>query len=75
MTDLTARVHAIIASALGLAAVSDDQSLADLGADSLGILEMAMELETAFGVEIPDAAMDDLETVADVVALVRGVKG
>ena len=75
MSDTAAETRAIIANALGLAAVSDDQRLSDLGADSLGILEMAMELETAFGVEIPDAAMDDLETVADVVALVRRVKG
>ena len=64
----------ILADHFGVVDVTDDQSLTDdLGADSLGVLELVMELEAAFGIDVPDARMEDVKTVADVVALVEGL--
>lgn len=39
----------------------------DLGADSLDVVEMVMEIENEFGVSIPDDVVPTLETVGDVV--------
>ena len=73
MTPAT-QTRAILATHFGVVDVTDDQSLTDdLGADSLGVLELVMDLETAFGIDIPDARMEDVKTVADVVALVEGL--
>ncbi len=38
----------------------------DLGADSLSIMELHMELEEKTGVKIPDEAVADIHTVQDV---------
>jgi len=37
----------------------------DLGADSLDIVELVMELEEEFGLEIPDEDADKIKTVGD----------
>jgi acyl carrier protein len=39
----------------------------DLGADSLDTVELIMELEEEFGLEIPDEEAEKLATVADAV--------
>ena len=39
----------------------------DLGADSLDSIELVMELEERFGIEIPDEDAQELQTVGDVV--------
>jgi len=39
----------------------------DLEADSLDIVEMVMQLEDKFGLQIPESAFEDLKTVKDVV--------
>ena len=38
-----------------------------LGADSLDSIELVMELEERFGIEIPDEDAQELQTVGDVV--------
>ena len=69
-----AQTRAILADHFGVVYITDDQSLTDdLGADSLGVLELVMDLETAFGIDIPDDRMEHVKTVADVVALVEGL--
>ena len=39
----------------------------DLGADSLDAVELNMALEDAFDVKIPDEALEQMKTVADIV--------
>ncbi|RDU62660.1 acyl carrier protein [Helicobacter sp. MIT 14-3879] len=39
----------------------------DLGADSLDVVELVMELENKFSVEIPDEEAEKISTVKDVV--------
>ena len=39
----------------------------DLGADSLDIVELLMEMEEAFGVEIADEELEKIRTIKDVI--------
>lgn len=45
----------------------DSRFAEDLNADSLDIVELTMELEENFGIEIPDEDVDRLKTVNDVI--------
>jgi acyl carrier protein len=46
-------------------------SFADLGADSLDIVELIMGLEEEFGIEIPDEDAEKLKTVGDAVTYIE----
>lgn len=62
-------VRAILAEQLGveLSELRPEASiLDDLGADSLDVVEMVMTLEEAFEIEVPDAEVETLRTIADV---------
>ena len=41
--------------------------LGDVGADSLDVVELVMELEEAFEVTIPDEGVEKIKTVGDVI--------
>lgn len=47
--------------------VSPDSTLAELGADSLDVLELVMELEEEFDVAIPDNVAQRMNAVGDVI--------
>lgn len=48
----------------------------DLGIDSLGVMEIVAAIEDTFNLSIPDAALRDVETVADVAtAIEKGLAG
>ncbi|HEX2058033.1 MAG TPA: phosphopantetheine-binding protein [Actinomycetota bacterium] len=49
----------------------DAELLRDLDLDSLDTMELTLGLEERFGIEIPDADLEGLVTVADAVDLVR----
>ena len=54
------------------ASIAEAASLdADLGASSLDMVETIMSLEDEFGIEISDRDAESLQTVGDVIALVR----
>ncbi len=44
----------------------------DLNADSLDVVDFVMELENAFGIEIPDEDVQKIKTVGDAVAYISG---
>lgn len=77
MTATTAEtVTRIIAESLCTdpANVTPDAKLADLGADSLDVVEIAFEIETALNLDaIPTAALDELGTVSDLIRTVEGM--
>jgi len=68
MEDLESRVKEIISRQL---MVDEDELtlgasyVEDLGADSLDTVEMIMEFEDEFGIEIPDEDAEDLTTVGE----------
>lgn len=43
----------------------------DLGADSLDVVDLVMDLEDAFSIEIPDEAMANIKTIGDIVAYIE----
>lgn len=43
----------------------------DLGVDSLDMVELAMELEEEFKVNLPDEEMESLKTVGDIVKCIE----
>lgn len=45
--------------------------VADLGIDSLGVMEILEALEDKFTLKIPDEALREVETVADVAAQIE----
>jgi len=47
----------------------------DLGADSLDTVELVMDLEEHFGIEIPDEDAEKLKTIKDAVAYITQKKG
>ncbi|HEM6372222.1 acyl carrier protein [Streptococcus suis] len=48
--------------------VQEESSLADnIAADSVEIMEFVLTLEDEFGVDVPDAAIERFETLADIV--------
>jgi acyl carrier protein len=48
--------------------LSDDASfIEDLGADSLDIVELVMEFEKEFNIDIPDEDAEKLRTVGDAI--------
>ncbi len=69
-----ARLLEVIAHQLGVERAEltpTSRFVDDLGADSLDVVELVMALEEAFDVEVPDADVQGLETVADVVQYVN----
>jgi acyl carrier protein len=66
MSDYAHKVKEIIIEKLGVDAekVTDDASFVeDLGADSLDTVELVMDLEEEFDLEIPDEEAEKLTTV------------
>ena len=70
MADIEKKVKEIIVSKLGVdeAQITPEASFTnDLGADSLDTVELVMEFEKAFNVQIPDEDAEKIGTVGDAV--------
>ncbi|MBQ9790126.1 MAG: acyl carrier protein [Clostridia bacterium] len=71
------KVKNILAKQLGVdeAKINANTNIAtDLGADSLDLVEILMTLEEEFSVSIPDEAIPNIKTVADLVAFIDKAK-
>lgn len=74
MADTLERVKKIIVERLGVeeSEVTPEASFKDdLGADSLDVVELVMELEDEFGLEISDEDAEKITTVQDVVTYIE----
>ncbi|MEM7680112.1 MAG: acyl carrier protein [Pseudomonadota bacterium] len=74
MSDVASAVKEIVVEHLGVEAdkVTEDASfIDDLGADSLDTVELVMAFEEKFGVEIPDDAAENIQTVGDAVNFIK----
>ncbi|HUN21097.1 MAG: acyl carrier protein [Muribaculaceae bacterium] len=77
MSEIASRVKAIIVDKLGVdeKQVTDKASFTtDLGADSLDTVELIMEFEKEFGINIPDDKAEGIQTVGDAVAYIEANK-
>ena len=75
MSDVTTKVKAIIIDKLGVdeSEVTSEASFTnDLGADSLDTVELIMELEKEFDIQIPDDEAESIATVGDAITFVEG---
>mgnify|MGYP003143421752 CR=1 FL=1 len=53
---------------------SDKHIMNDLGADSLDTVEIVMQLEEEFDIDIPDADAETLETVGHIEKYIEGLE-
>ena len=70
------RVARILQDSVGVEAERirpDARLVEDLGIDSLDRIELVFELESAFGIEIPDSVITQVQTVGDVVSRIDAV--
>lgn len=75
MTTIAQRVHKVFDRTVTVeGGLTDDLRLDDdLGYDSLGVMEVVVDLEEEFGIEIADDAMEAWRTVGDVIKTVQGL--
>lgn len=70
MADVKERVIDIVADQLGVSKdkITEETSFVnDLGADSLDTVELVMELEEEFDINIPDDAAEKIQTVGQAI--------
>lgn len=71
--DIKQKVFELVSKQLGvdIEKISDDTSFTnDLGADSLDLVELVMELEEKFGIKIPEEMSDKIQTVGDAIKFI-----
>lgn len=79
MTDISMIVRELLGDRIAYCPIApeemrDETELVDgLGMDSMEKIEIAISLEEVFAIEISDAALDEVKTVGDLVALVDGL--
>jgi acyl carrier protein len=74
MADIEAKVKEIIINKLGVddGQITPEASFTnDLGADSLDTVELVMEFEKAFNLQIPDEDAEKISTVGDAVRYIK----
>lgn len=77
MSEVQNKVVEIIVDKLGVSAaeVTPEASFTEqLGADSLDTVELIMEFEKVFGLQIPDEEAEKIRTVGDAVAYIENHK-
>ncbi|MGY8951189.1 MAG: acyl carrier protein [Flavobacteriales bacterium] len=76
MSDVTTKVTAIIVDKLGVdeSEVTPTANFTDdLGADSLDTVELIMEFEKEFDIQIPDDKAEKIATVGDAISFIESV--
>ena len=74
MSDIAERVKKIVVEHLGVEADKVTESASfidDLGADSLDTVELVMELEEEFDINIPDDAAEKIQTVGQAIEYIE----
>ena len=74
MSEIQSKVAQIIVDKLGVSEseVTPEASFTEqLGADSLDTVELIMEFEKEFGIQIPDEEAETIKTVGDAIAYIE----
>lgn len=74
MSEIESKVKAIIVDKLGVdeaEVVATASFTNDLGADSLDTVELIMEFEKEFGINIPDEQAEKITTVGDAISYIE----
>lgn len=72
MSNIKERIRAIIVDKLSVGAeeITEEKSFTDLGADSLDAVELIMEFEKEFKIDIPDEEMEQIKSVGHAMEMV-----
>ena len=74
MSDVAEKVKAIIVDKLGVdegEVTNEANFINDLGADSLDTVELIMEFEKEFDIQIPDDKAEAIATVGDAISFIE----
>ena len=74
MSEIESKVKAIIVDKVGVdeaEVVATASFTNDLGADSLDTVELIMEFEKGFGINIPDDQAEKITTVGDAISYIE----
>ena len=74
MSDIASKVKAIIVDKLGVdesEVVNEASFTNDLGADSLDTVELIMEFEKEFDIQIPDDQAENIATVGQAISYIE----
>ena len=77
MSDIASKVKAIIVDKLGVdesEVVNEASFTNDLGADSLDTVELIMEFEKEFDIQIPDEQAENIITVGQAIEFIENSK-
>ena len=77
MSDISSRVNAIIVDKLGVdenEVVASASFTNDIGADSLDTVELIMEFEREFDIQIPDDQAEKIATVGQAIQYIESSK-
>lgn len=73
--DIFEKVKELIADRLDVEdkdSISEDSSITDdLGADSLDVVDLVMDIEENFNIEIPEDQVENIKTVGDIVKYIE----
>ena len=78
MSEISSKVKAIIVDKLVIdeSEVSNESNfMSDLGADSLDTVELIMEFEKEFDLQIPDDDAEKITTVGEAISYIEGQVG
>ncbi len=73
-TDIPERVIKVVCEKMSKTpeqVTRDSSFINDLGADSLDIVELVMELEDEFGISIPDTDSEKIQTVGNAIDYIQ----
>ncbi|HYM61996.1 MAG TPA: acyl carrier protein [Thermoanaerobaculia bacterium] len=73
MSDTARKVHDVILRQFAIEPqrLTDETTLDDLGADSMAMVELMVNLEEVFETPMPDVAAAEIHTVGDIVAFIE----
>lgn len=77
MSEIGNKVKAIVVDKLGVdeeEVVDNANFTNDLGADSLDVVELVMEFEKEFDIQIPDDQAEGIDTVGDAIEYIKSRK-
>lgn len=72
------KIREIVVEELGVSAdkvTENARFIEDLGADSIGVMELVMKMEDAFDIQIPDQDIEKIRTVGDAINYILSKKG
>ena len=69
------KVKEIIANqlAVNIKDITDNTTFSDINADSLDVVDIIMELESEFNLQIPDEEVDNFNTIGDLASFITKI--